>query len=120
MYDFKYFSRRNFIKTSALSGSEILFTRKMTGNAIDKRDLRLSVPLQLPLDNYSILNSVELSPAKWIRYPMERCLANTVILFRKIIKLKRLKCLAHTVKGIIQFEMSGKKYNRVITITIPD
>jgi hypothetical protein len=87
MYDFKYFSRRNFIKTSALSGSEILFTRKITGNAIDKNDLKLSIPLPLPPDNYSILNSVDLSPAKWIWYPMERCLANTVILFRKIIKL---------------------------------
>ncbi|MEI6140684.1 MAG: alpha-L-rhamnosidase C-terminal domain-containing protein [Mariniphaga sp.] len=33
--------------------------------------------------------------------------------------LEDLSVLAHTVKGTIQFEMTGKKFDRIISISIP-
>jgi alpha-L-rhamnosidase len=37
--------------------------------------------------------ALDLSPAQWIWYPSERCLANTVVLFRKTIRIDRT-CIA--------------------------
>ncbi|MGN6267555.1 MAG: alpha-L-rhamnosidase-related protein [Ginsengibacter sp.] len=93
MDDSKYFSRRNFIKTSALSGSGILISTRVTGDRTVNS--KLPVPAPLPPENYSILRPIDLSPAKWIWYPMLRCLANTVILFRKVIKLSDTPRKAH-------------------------
>ncbi|MGN6298280.1 MAG: alpha-L-rhamnosidase N-terminal domain-containing protein, partial [Ginsengibacter sp.] len=87
MDDSKYFSRRNFIKTSALSGSGILISTRVTGDRTAISQSKLPVPAPLPPENYSILRPIDLSPAKWIWHPMLRCLANTVILFRKVINL---------------------------------
>ncbi len=83
----KYFSRRNFIKTSALTGGGMLMSEHGIAGTIVKDQTKLPVPVPLTPDNHSILNPVDLSPARWIWYPMERCLANTIILFRKTINL---------------------------------
>ncbi len=87
MSNSKYFSRRNFLKTSVLSGGGVLLSEKVTSNPNVRDKSKLSVPGPLSPDNHSILNPIDLSPARWIWYPMERCLANTVILFRKTITM---------------------------------
>ena len=84
------FSRRNFIKTSALSGSGLLFSDKLSGTNKVCEESKLPIPVPLSPNHHSILNPIDLSPARWIWYPMERCLANTVILFRKTIKLNKI------------------------------
>ena len=91
------FSRRNFIKTTALSGGGILVSEKATGNPITKEKTKLLLPVSLIPDNQSILKTIDLSPARWIWYPMERCLANTVVFFRKTITLgvAPIKALGH-------------------------
>ncbi len=81
------FSRRNFIKTSALSGSGLLFSDKLSGTNKVSEESKLPIPVPLSPNHHSILNPIDLSPARWIWCPMQRCLANTVILFRKTIKL---------------------------------
>ena len=90
MSNSKYFSRRNFIKTSALTGGGILISEKGIANTLVNDKLKLPIPVQLSPDNNSILNPVDLSPGKWIWYPMERCLANTVVLFRKTLNLSAI------------------------------
>ncbi|MBK5263004.1 MAG: alpha-L-rhamnosidase N-terminal domain-containing protein [Peptostreptococcaceae bacterium] len=87
MSNYDYFSRRNFIKTSALSCSAILIPNGLKGEKSVGDKVKLPVPVPLSPDHHSILNPIDLSPARWLWYPMERCLANTVVLFRKIIKL---------------------------------
>ncbi|MEI6143610.1 MAG: alpha-L-rhamnosidase N-terminal domain-containing protein, partial [Mariniphaga sp.] len=87
MGDTNLFSRRNFIKTTALSGGGILISEKVKSDSTAKEKAKLLVPVPLSPDNLSILNPIDLSPARWIWYPMGRCLANTVILFRKTITI---------------------------------
>jgi alpha-L-rhamnosidase len=90
MSNYKYFSRRNFIKTTALSSGGLLISEKGNAGALIEDKIKLPFPVTLSPGNHSILNPIDLSPARWIWYPMERCLANTVILFRKTINLNTI------------------------------
>lgn len=45
------------------------------------------IPAQVPLAQESLLTPIDLSPARWIWYPMGRCLPSTVVLLRREIEL---------------------------------
>ena len=54
-----------------------------------------ALPLsRLPLGDDSLLQPIDLKPARWIWYPMERCLPSTVVLLRREITLESLPSAA--------------------------
>ena len=77
-------NRRNFIKGSALSSGALLLSANATSypNSVlaDEKPLEQHLYAVEPLD---------LSPAKWIWYPSERTLQNTIVLFRKDLEIKK-------------------------------
>lgn len=77
-------SRRDFLKRSSTSGLSLLLPPKSEPSNI-------GTATNIPFDNLAVPLAVDrtldLSPAKWIWYPMQRCLPNTVVLFRKEIRL---------------------------------
>jgi alpha-L-rhamnosidase len=82
MIDFST-SRRNFLKNSSAS-SLSLWLRPATPEQSTQNETftsTVSIPSP-PLDR-----TLNLAPAKWIWYPMQRCLPNTIIIFRKEIAL---------------------------------
>ncbi len=78
-------SRRNFLKNSVKGGALFLLHQDMdNGNSDPSGEIILPEKLQ-SLNNYT--RSIDLSPARWIWYPSQRTLPNTVIFFRKNITL---------------------------------
>jgi hypothetical protein len=72
--------RREFIRSTTLTGSALLLARSSDnpGAAAEAAPARtLPDPPRLP----------NLSPARWIWYPSERCLQNTFVLFRRELNL---------------------------------
>lgn len=72
-----------------MSGGVFLLPSRLMANhtELNKSKKGLPLPVFNRQQSFSILKSVDLSPAKWIWYPMERCLSNTVVLFRKVVTL---------------------------------
>lgn len=79
--DLKDISRRNFLKNSSLGSLSLTLPIIQKPNPAS-----ILEPIDVPrsLDSNRAL---DLSPARWIWYPMARCLANTVVLFRREITL---------------------------------
>jgi hypothetical protein len=77
--------RRDFIRSSALTGGSLVIGRK-AGGAAD-RDMASPIEPISPLPSGKrALPSLE--PARWIWYPSERCLPSTFVLFRREIVLE--------------------------------
>jgi alpha-L-rhamnosidase len=74
-------SRRDFLKLSSVSSLTLMASQP--AQAADP----VPTPSYLP-DEVDYNKALDLAPARWIWYPMQRCLANTVVLFRKAIELK--------------------------------
>ncbi len=75
--------RREFIKSTALSGGGILLVP-----GADPREIREAPSAPDPtLVTSAGPNLPNLSPARWIWYPSGRCLQNTFVLFRREIEL---------------------------------
>ncbi len=79
-------SRRRFLKNSAAAGSAIALLpgQPIAAAPANKQPNSPSAILQ----NQVVDGRLDLSPAKWIWYPSERCLQNTFVLFRREFELK--------------------------------
>ncbi|MFN8343536.1 MAG: alpha-L-rhamnosidase N-terminal domain-containing protein [Spirosomataceae bacterium] len=75
-------SRRDFLKNSSLS-SFSLWTAPASKQTSENESLIDIKEFPVP----SLNRSLDLAPAKWIWHPMQRCLPNTVVLFRKEFNL---------------------------------
>ncbi len=76
--------RRDFIKSSAITGGSLALGRKPAGPSNGKAPSPIESVLPLPSQNRGL---PDLQPACWIWYPSERCLPSTFILFRREIIL---------------------------------
>ena len=76
-------SRRSFLKNSSISSLSLLWAPAVA-KSVDKNESFTEINSFLPPP---LNTTLDLAPAKWIWYPMQRCLPNTVILFRKEITL---------------------------------
>ena len=77
--------RRDFIRSSALTGGSIVIGRKAADAS--GRDNSLPIESVSPLPPHKrALPSLE--PARWIWYPSERCLPSTFVLFRREVFLE--------------------------------
>ncbi len=80
-------NRRTFLKTSATSGGALLvLNSQVPATAAAPATAGLGAPLPAIAPKTAPLPN--LSPARWIWYPSERCLQNTFILFRRELKLE--------------------------------
>ena len=83
--------RRDFIKNSALTGSAVLL-RDVGGIKAREAVSSLNDPVpSLPSAGKTL---PDLTPARWLWYPSERCLQNTFILFRRELILSAKPRLA--------------------------
>ncbi|MBN2000413.1 twin-arginine translocation signal domain-containing protein [candidate division KSB1 bacterium] len=71
------FSRRDFLKTSSTAGLTL------SAIAANASETKLNVHSEM-IKNQTV-PTLDLTPAKWIWYPSERCLQNSFIFFRKKI-----------------------------------
>ncbi len=83
------FSRRDFVKNSMLGGAGLIASpySVMGSKAANPKLISMGFAAELS-QLYSPL--LDLSPAKWIWYPSERTLQNSVFLFRKTVQLNRV------------------------------
>lgn len=94
-------SRRRFFKHTAAGSASLValtgLTRQVDSGEIPPVD---SVPL-LQLDH-----ALDLSPASWIWYPCERVLQNTVVLFRRSLRLaKPIKSATGWILGDSRYKL---------------
>ncbi len=82
-------SRRSFLKTSTVSGAGVLVASNLPASLQPPHADAIGVE---PVLANRALN---LSPATWIWYPCERVLQNTVLLFRRQIKINNAVKKAH-------------------------
>ena len=77
-------NRRHFLQNSAALWAlpSIVNASTATGDAVSPLPLS-----HLPPSPGSLLTPIDLSPARWIWYPMGRCLPSTVVLLRREIVL---------------------------------
>ncbi len=80
----KPMNRRDFIKSSAFSGSTLLLLNT-AGASTQGAAGRLIEPVAPLVDQRPRLP--DLAPAHWVWYPSERCLQNTFVLFRRELNL---------------------------------
>ncbi len=79
---FDSFSRRVFFKTCGLSTLVMLHPASSAkGSAINASHS----------GQYALQRALDLAPARWIWYPSHRCLANSVVLFRKSFQISSAK-----------------------------
>jgi hypothetical protein len=76
--------RRDFIKSSAITGGSLALGRKSMGSPDMKNPLSIESVAPFP-SSKNVLP--DLGPASWIWYPSGRCLPNTFILFRRELTL---------------------------------
>jgi hypothetical protein len=76
--------RRDFIKSSSLTGGSIVFGGKPSSAAGEAGFTPPEPDARPPARKVSL---PDLRPARWIWYPSGRCLANTFVLFRRAIEL---------------------------------
>ncbi len=100
------FSRRDFVKSSMFGGAGLMASQlsMMSSRAASNEQVSLSRAAELS-ELYSPL--LDLSPAKWIWYPSERTLQNSVFMFRKSFHLERVPSSA---KGWILADSRYKLY----------
>ena len=80
-------NRRDFFKKSALGGLGLSFLALSPQSEKPKRQQTATKPLPLPQELFPSRHTLDLSPAEWIWYPSGRTLCNTVVLFRRSLKL---------------------------------
>ena len=101
--------RREFIKSSALAGGSLLSPPGLSAHASESASgLQAPIP-SMPLTKTVALN---LRPARWIWYPSERTLQNTVVLFRRQLDLpeKPLRAKGWVVAdGRYRLEVNGQR-----------
>jgi len=78
--------RRDFIKGLACGSAAVYVSpsHAVADATNNTESSKKNVEVELPL----LDDALDLSPAKWIWYPSERCLQNTFILFRRMCKLE--------------------------------
>jgi alpha-L-rhamnosidase len=76
--------RRDFIKSSAITGGSLALSRKPAGSPGTKSSSPFEPVAPLPSPKRALPN---LNPASWIWYPSGRCLPNTFVLFRREFSL---------------------------------
>ncbi len=76
--------RRDFIKSSAITGGSLALSRKPAGSPGIKSSSPFEPVAPLPLPKRAL---PDLNPASWIWYPSGRCLPNTFVLFRRDFSL---------------------------------
>ncbi len=79
--------RRDFIKGLACGGAAVYIAPAHVV-ASDSKGGDFTKKVNLGLDFPAPGDTLDLSPAKWIWYPSQRCLQNTFILFRRTCKLE--------------------------------
>ncbi len=101
--------RRDFIKSSALSGGMIAISRQ-AGEAEEGNDSPRIEPVAPGASAKSGLP--DLKPARWIWYPSGRCLPNTFVLFRREIRLESKPLRAEgwiTAESRYRLEVNGRR-----------
>jgi alpha-L-rhamnosidase len=76
--------RRDFIKSSAITGSTLALGRKPAGSRRTTSPSPFEPVASLPAAKRAL---PDLKPARWIWYPSGRCLPNTFVLFRREVVL---------------------------------
>src|ERR1700676_4212330 len=78
-------NRRHFLQHTAALWS----FPNLLNAAANIGDSKAALPVlkHIPLAEGSLLAAIDLSPARWIWYPMGRCLPSTVVLLRKEVDL---------------------------------
>jgi alpha-L-rhamnosidase len=76
--------RRDFLKSSAVTGGSLALWRPAKAS-VDKDAFPAAESSGSPLSPAKTLP--DLRPARWIWYPSGRCLANTFVLFRRLVTL---------------------------------
>jgi len=106
-------SRRDFFKSGAISGTTLMLGTSFLPTATpdtpkpDYASARIPDSVQLSLPSKYAL---DLSPAKWIWYPSQRTLANTFILFRKSITIKKeIKSATGWILGDSRYKLTVNK-----------
>ena len=80
-------SRRGFLKNGSLSGLSLLWNPSVTvEQPVEPIPATTAAHTSIPVI-IAAQKVLDLSPARWVWYPMERCLANTMVFFRKEIYL---------------------------------
>jgi len=76
--------RRDFIRSSALTGGSLVLGRKAAEPAGKGGPVPIEPVTPLPSQKADLPN---LEPARWVWYPSGRCLPNTFVLFRREVSL---------------------------------
>jgi alpha-L-rhamnosidase len=86
-------NRRHFLQSSGALWAlpSLLHGSELDANAAKAPELELSRPV---LAGGSLLTPIDLKPARWIWYPMGRCLPSTVVLLRREITLDEAPSVA--------------------------
>ncbi len=79
-------NRRHFLQNTAALCALPTFVEANPPTARSQAAPQLLLS-KLPPATGSLLTAIDLSPARWIWYPMGRCLPNTVVLFRREVTL---------------------------------
>ena len=80
-------SRRDFFRKTALGGLSLPLLSLSPQGEKEDRKRTVAEPKPIPPIPSPSQHALDLSPAKWIWYPSGRTLSNTVVLFRRTVKL---------------------------------
>lgn len=75
-------NRRHFIKETAIASGALVSVNPNSTQAVERRSAQPQSQKQ-----YGAPPTLDLSPARWIWYPSDRCLQNTFVLFRRSLSL---------------------------------
>ena len=105
------FTRRDFFKAGTISSGALMMGTGFKPHE-QSFDPDSSKRYTKPILNLPSKYALDLTPARWIWYPSQRTLANTVILFRKTIQVfKEIKSAKGWIIGDsrYQLEVNGKR-----------
>jgi hypothetical protein len=80
-------NRRDFIKTSTAGSSSLLLAGPQAIAAVAAEDPKAEQSHVLAAGQVMGPRLPELAPAEWLWYPSSRCLANTFVLFRRVLRM---------------------------------